>query len=68
LTIWVTIASLGDLAPVPVGRDVDRLVRRGDQERRQVLAARAARVAGLALLKALAHAGSILLFSSLKPM
>jgi hypothetical protein len=43
--------ALGDLAPLAVDRGVDRLVQRGDQQRRQVLAARAARVARLALLK-----------------
>ena len=41
--------ALGDLAPLSVNRGVGRLVQRGDQQRRQVLAAR---VAGLAPLEA----------------
>jgi hypothetical protein len=43
--------ALGDLAPLAVDRDVDRLVECGDQQRREILAARPARVPGLALLE-----------------
>jgi len=50
LTSWATIACrLVVVAPAPVGRGQRRRVQRGDQQRRQVLAARAARVAGLTL-------------------
>jgi hypothetical protein len=52
LTSWATIACrLVVVAPAPVGRGERRRVQRGDQQRRQVLAARAARVAGLSLLE-----------------
>jgi len=43
--------TLGDLAALAVDGDVDLLVQGGDQERRQALPARAARVAGLTLLE-----------------
>jgi len=57
LTICLTIAllddrlALADLAALAVDGDVDLLVQCGDQECGQALAARAARVAGLALLE-----------------
>jgi hypothetical protein len=44
--------ALGDLAPFSVDRDEDRLVERIGQERRQVLLAAAAGVAGLPLAEA----------------
>jgi len=43
--------ALGDRASMAVDRDIDRLVQRRDQQRHEVLAARAAPVAGLALLE-----------------
>jgi hypothetical protein len=52
LTGWATIACrLVVVAPAPVSRGQRRRVQRGDQQRRQFLAARAARVAGLTLLE-----------------
>jgi len=49
--------ALGDLAAFPVDRDEDRLIQRVGQERRQVLGASAAGVAGLALLETVCSGG-----------
>jgi hypothetical protein len=43
--------ALGDAAALAAGGDHDRLVERGDEQRRQISAARAVWIAGLALLE-----------------